>query len=83
MVRCERPPEHRKEPLEIELECAGQEVVLLGEERGRRTLADGSAIVRLRFMEQQAPELARLTTALFGSTRTRPRREARIEESAA
>jgi cellulose synthase (UDP-forming) len=83
MVRCEHPPEHSDEPLTIELDYAGQEVVLLGEERGRRTLADGSAIVRLRFMEQQAPELARLTTALFGSTRTGPRKEARIEESAA
>jgi hypothetical protein len=38
MIRSEHPPEHRAEPLEIELACAGQEITLLGEERGRQTL---------------------------------------------
>ncbi len=83
MICCEHPPEHREEPLKIELVCAGQEIALLGEERGRQTLADGSAIIRLRFIKQQAPELARLTRALFGNTHTRSGKEARIEESAA
>jgi cellulose synthase (UDP-forming) len=75
MVRCGHPPAHREEPLEIELQCAGQEIVLLGEERGRQTLADGSAIVRLRFVERQAPELARLARALFGSSPSKPSEE--------
>lgn len=81
MVRSEHPPEYDEEPLE--LDCAGQEIALLGEERGRQTIADGSAIIRLRFMEKQAPELARLTRALFASTDTSPSKDARIEESAA
>jgi cellulose synthase (UDP-forming) len=83
MIRCEHPPEYRAEPPAIELACAGQEIALLGEERGRQTLPDGSAIIRLRFVEQQAPELARLTRALFGSTHPKPGKEAKIEESAA
>lgn len=68
MIRCEQPPNHAKAHLEIGLECAGHEIALLGEERGRQTLPDGSAIIRLRFLEQQVPELARLTRALFASS---------------
>jgi cellulose synthase (UDP-forming) len=83
MIRCEHPPTQRDEPLKIELDCAGEEIALLGEQRGRQTLADGSAIIRLRFVEQQASELARLTNALFGSAHPRPRQASRIEESAA
>ena len=83
MIRCEHPPEHRAEPLEIELDCAGQQFALLGEERGRQPLPGGSAIIRLRFAEHQAPELARLTRALFGSTPPKPGKEATVEESAA
>jgi cellulose synthase (UDP-forming) len=83
MIRCEHPPERRQGPLEIELDCAEQRIALLGEERGRQTLPGGSAIIRLRFTEKQAPELAQLTRALFASTPTRPGKEARIEESAA
>jgi hypothetical protein len=82
MVRCEHPPAHRDAPLMIELDCAGQEIALLGEERGRQTLADGSAIIRLRFIEQQATELARLTRALFGGAHPTSRRGARIESAA-
>jgi hypothetical protein len=63
MVRCEQPSDHHKAPLEIELECAGQEIALLGEERGRQTLPDGSAIVRLKFLEQHAPHADALDSA--------------------
>jgi cellulose synthase (UDP-forming) len=83
MIRCEHPPAHREGSLKIELDCAGEEIVLLGDERGRQTLADGSAIIRLQFADQQTSELARLTRALFGSTRPSARKEARIEASAA
>jgi cellulose synthase (UDP-forming) len=83
MIHCEHPPEHRDEPLNIALYCAGHEIALLGEERGRQTLADGNAISRLRFTEQQAPELARLTRALFASTRPNHGKEARTEASVA
>jgi cellulose synthase (UDP-forming) len=83
MVRCDRPREHREEPLKIEFDCAGNEIALLGEERSRQDLADGSAIIRLRFVEQQAPELARMARALFGSTHPRQSKEAKIEETAA
>jgi cellulose synthase (UDP-forming) len=67
LVRCESPPEHRQEPLRIDFDRAGDEIVLLGEERGRQVLADGSALIRLRFAGGQASELARLARALFGS----------------
>jgi hypothetical protein len=75
MVRCDRPLEHRVEPFTMEFDCAGNEITLLGEERGRQDLADGSAIIRLRFVEQQAPELARMARALFGSTHPRQSKE--------
>ncbi len=83
MVRCERPPEASEEPLSVEFECAGIKIGLMGEERGRQTLADGSAIVRLRFAEQQASELARLARALFGSAHLTPGDAARLQKSAA
>jgi hypothetical protein len=51
MIRCEQPPNHAKAHLEIGLECAGHEIALLGEERGRQALPDGSAIIRLRGYE--------------------------------
>jgi cellulose synthase (UDP-forming) len=83
MIRCEHLPEHHEKPLAVELDCAGQQIALLGEERGRQTLPDRSAIIRLRFAEHQAPELARLTRALFGGVRARPDDQARIEQPAA
>jgi hypothetical protein len=83
MIRCEHPPTQSDEPLKIELECAGEGIELFGEERGRQTLAGGSAILRLRFVEHQAAELARLTNALFGSARQGPIRTSRVEEPAA
>jgi cellulose synthase (UDP-forming) len=83
MIRCERPPKHREEPLKVDLDCAGQEIALLSEERGRQTLPDGSAIIRVRFIEQQASELARLTRALFGRAHPRSGKELGVEESAA
>ncbi len=68
LVPCASPLERRHDPLRIEFHCAGNEIVLLGEERGRQTLADGSALIRLQFVDHQAPQLARLATSLFGST---------------
>jgi hypothetical protein len=46
-------------------------------------LADGSAIIRLRFVEHQAPELARVARALFGGTHPRLSKKTGVERSAA
>jgi cellulose synthase/poly-beta-1,6-N-acetylglucosamine synthase-like glycosyltransferase len=67
MVRCEFPSEPRKGPLRIEFQRGGEEIVLLGLERGRQTLADGSALIRLQFTENQERELARMALSLFSS----------------
>jgi hypothetical protein len=67
MVRSEIPPEPRTEPLKLVIDLAGSNIALFGHERGRQTLPDGSALIRLQFLPGQVPELARLATALFGS----------------
>jgi len=83
MVRCESPPEHRDAPLTIEFNCAGSGIVLRGEERGRRVLPGGSALIRLQFSDHQAPELARLATALFGGAEPTPTRGMHAQRTAA
>jgi cellulose synthase (UDP-forming) len=69
LVRCESPPEPDREQLGIDVHRGGDEIFLLAAERGRQDLADGSAVLRLQFAGRQAPELARLARALFGSVR--------------
>lgn len=67
LVRCASPPEPDRKPLGIELHRAGDEIVLLAEERGREALVDGSTLIRLQFMGHQEQALARLARALFES----------------
>ncbi len=83
LVRCDGLPETHPKQLELKVRRAGDEILLLGEERGRETLADGSAILRLQFAGHQAPELARLARALFGSVHPTPTDEARAKQAAA
>jgi cellulose synthase/poly-beta-1,6-N-acetylglucosamine synthase-like glycosyltransferase len=83
LVRCEDPPEHRQEPLQIEIRRDGNEILLSGEERGRQAFPDGSALIRLQFTEHQAPELARLARALFESARPEPGEQTSRTQAAA
>lgn len=82
LIRCEDPPEHHQEPLQIEIQRDENKIVLSGEERGRQTLPDGSALIRLQFAEHQAQELALLARTLFGST-PKPRAQASHGQAAA
>ena len=69
LVRCETPAEPHEDPLRIEFQRDGEEIMLLGLERGRQVMADGSALIRLQFAGDQEPELARMARSLFGSVK--------------
>ena len=67
LVRCETPTEPHEDPLRIEFRRDGEDIMLLGLERGRQAMADGSALIRLQFAADQEAELARMACSLFGS----------------
>jgi cellulose synthase (UDP-forming) len=83
LIRCDSLPEALAKQLELKVRRAGEEIFLLGEERGRETFADGSGVLRLQFAGHQAPELARLARALFGSVSPTPTDLARATRAAA
>jgi cellulose synthase/poly-beta-1,6-N-acetylglucosamine synthase-like glycosyltransferase len=83
LIRCESPQEPREDPLRVELEHSGVRMGLLARERGRQTLADGSALVRLQFVEHQTRELALLARTLFGGPQQAPAETLQAGRSAA